>query len=395
MAVLAVVAMTVGLVLQLGGGAPSATVVLSPPRLLAVGGSAPALPWPATGQAALAIPAAGVALSPFPGRPAPVASLTKMMTALVVLRDHPVGPRSPGPKVVMTAADQQDAAADSAGNDTEIPVTAGEVLTERQLLDGLLVHSANDFADALARWDAGSTEAFVAKMNATAAALGMAQTHYADANGISAADTSTPRDQLKLAEAAMAVPAFAAVVAQPAIAEPGAGVLANYVPLVGSYGVVGVKSGFTQAAMGCVVLAVDRLVDGRPVQLLVALTGQQGVDPLQAASASALALADAAAGALRFETLVPAGQVEGSITAPWTDRRPRLTTDRAAAAWVWPGTRWSATLHAARLGAGVAAGQEVATLTLTLAGGGQQVSVPVVSSGEVRSPSRGWRLVHS
>ncbi len=65
-----------------------------------------------------------------------------------------------------------------------MPVQPGEELTERQLLNGLLVHSANNFADVLAQWDAGTMPAFVAKMNAAAAALGMAHTHYADASGL-------------------------------------------------------------------------------------------------------------------------------------------------------------------------------------------------------------------
>ena len=63
-------------------------------------------------------------------------------------------------------------------------VQPGEKLNERQLLDGLLVHSANNLADVLAQWDAGSIPAFVAKMNATATSLGMTHTHYADASGL-------------------------------------------------------------------------------------------------------------------------------------------------------------------------------------------------------------------
>ena len=84
----------------------------------------------------------------------------------------------------MTADDQQDSANDALANATSIPVVTGQSFTERQLLDGLIVHSANDFADSLARYDAGSVSAFVAKMNATAAVLGMTQTHYTDPSGI-------------------------------------------------------------------------------------------------------------------------------------------------------------------------------------------------------------------
>ena len=68
----------------------------------------------------------------------------------------------------MTAADQAEASAEEGAGATNVPVQPGEKLTERQLLNGLLVHSANNFADVLARWDAGTVPAFVAKMNATA-----------------------------------------------------------------------------------------------------------------------------------------------------------------------------------------------------------------------------------
>ena len=80
------------------------------------------------------------------------------MTAYLVLHDHPLSTTAPGPGVTMTINDQNEAAADEEDGATSVPVQAGEVLTERQLLNGLLVHSANNFADALANWDAGASE---------------------------------------------------------------------------------------------------------------------------------------------------------------------------------------------------------------------------------------------
>ena len=105
----------------------------------------------------------------------PVASLTKMMTAYLVLTDHPLSATEQGPSFTMTAADvaDWDNAVDT--DQSNVEVALGEVLTERQLLEGLLVHSANNFADILAEWDAGSMAAFVTKMNATALTLGMTQ----------------------------------------------------------------------------------------------------------------------------------------------------------------------------------------------------------------------------
>jgi D-alanyl-D-alanine carboxypeptidase (penicillin-binding protein 5/6) len=145
-------------------------------------GDPPKLPWPTTGQAAVAVPGRGLLVQSGPETPVPIASLTKIMTAYLVLRDHPVGPTAEGPGISMNVADEEEAGVDEEEGATSVPVVPGEVLTERQLLNGLLVHSANNFADILATWDAGSVPAFVARMNATAKSLGMSDTHYSDTN---------------------------------------------------------------------------------------------------------------------------------------------------------------------------------------------------------------------
>ena len=124
------------------------------------------LPWPATGQGAIAVPAIGVSVASGPEQPAPVASLTKLMTAYVVLHDHPLAPHEPGPTITVTQADVDDYDNDTVDDDANAQVTLDERLTEQQVMSGLLVHSADNYADLLARWDAGSIPAFVAKMNA-------------------------------------------------------------------------------------------------------------------------------------------------------------------------------------------------------------------------------------
>lgn len=386
--------MAVGLGVQVTRPLPDVRIDGAAPVDFTVPGTAPALPWPSTGQAAVSVPDADTMVSSGPETAAAIASLTKVMTAYLVLHDHPLGPSQTGPHIVMTTADQQDAANDSAGNDTSVPITAGQSLTERQLLDGLLVHSANDFADALATWDAGSQAAFVAKMNSTAASLGMSATRYTDPSGIDAGDVSTPQDQLRLARLAMHDATFAAVVAQPSITEPGAGALINYVPVVGTDGVVGVKSGFTQAAQGCLVLAADRQVDGHTVLVLAAVTGLQGGwRPIEAADAAAVTLVDAAAGALHVRTMVVSGQSEGHLSAPWTRRSPGLYSAGSVTAVVWPGTTWTSTLTTRPLSHSVGAGSTVATLTVT--SGQRRFVVPVRTDSGLTAPSLGWRLTHS
>ena len=389
---MAVGTMTAALVLQLTRPVPAPMLALTVPDVVTAPGTAPALPWPAQGESAVSVPEAGFLQASGPETPVPVASLTKVMTAYLVLRDHPLGPSASGPSITMTAADQLDAAADARANATSIPVVAGASFSERQLLDALLVHSANDVADALARWDSGNASSFVAKMNATAHALGMNGTRYVDPSGIDAADVSTAADQLRLADVAMSIPTFATVVAQPAVNIPGAGLLSNYVPAVGIDGVVGVKSGFTQAAMGCVVLAAERQVAGRQVLVLAALTGQQGgADPIRVADKSAIALVDTVATGLSEQTLVPATTTVGSVTVPWNRHKASVTTTSAVDALVWPGTRWSTSLRPSAVNGTVPAGDRVATLIVS--DGIRRFAVPLVTTSGLPGPSMRWRLV--
>jgi hypothetical protein len=181
---------------------------------------------------------------------------------------------------------------DTVEDEANAEVSLGEVLTERQLLEGLLVHSANNFALTLARWDSGSVAAFVAKMNRTATRLGMDHSHFADPSGFDQGSQSTAGDLLKVAVPDMNNPTFAAIVRMTSVTLPVAGTISSYTPLLGFQGVIGVKSGFTSVAGGCDIVAVVRDVHGLPVLVLSAVTGQEGPNVLGTAGLIALNLAD-------------------------------------------------------------------------------------------------------
>ncbi|HLI73869.1 MAG TPA: hypothetical protein VKU86_08315 [Acidimicrobiales bacterium] len=388
-ALAAAVAAVVSIQLARPVGAPALHAALA--KLTAMAARQAHLPWPATGEAAVAVPAVGMTVQSGPESPVPVASLTKVMTAYVILQDHPLASKNGGPAVTLTAADQAEAAADLAANATAVPVQPGESLTERQLLDGLLVHSANNFADVLAKWDVGSIPAFVTKMNATAAALGMAATHYVDASGLDDHTVSTAADQLRVAAAAMAIPTFAAVVAQPTVTFPIAGPLQNYVTAVGTDGVVGVKSGFTQAAMGCLVLAANRSVAGRDVLVLAAVTGQPPPNPLGQAQQGDLKLVDAVPSALRQVSLVTRGATVARVDVPWGSP-VRATADGSVSALLWPTETVRETFAGRAVRSGEGSGADVGTLAVSV--GGHRSLVNVRLSSPIGRPSLFWRLAH-
>ncbi len=356
----------------------------------ALPGAAPALPWPVTGQAAVAVPGRGLFLASGPESPVPIASLTKIMTAYLVLRDHPLSPTAEGPTVVMSDADRDEAALDEEADASSVPVQPGEVLSERQLLNGLLVHSANNFADVLANWDRGSLAAFVAQMNSAASALGMKETHYADTSGLSPQSVSSAGDQLRVAVAAMAIPAFAVMVDQTSVTLPIAGVIPNYVSSVGTDGIVGVKSGFTQAAMGCLVMAADREVDGRNVMVMAAVTGQPGLKPLDAANTADTALVDAAAHALHERPVLSRSAVAATVGLPWRSDGVAAATGRGVTLLAWPGDDVQMTFTPKHLRNGAPAGTLVGTLEVS--DGSQHVSVPVRTTAPLPTASLSWRL---
>ena len=133
--------------------------------------------WPQRGQAAFVLGNGQPAASPHE-QPAPIASLAKVMTAYLTLERYPLSGAQEGFTITVTAAQAQAEAQDAAQDQSVVAVQAGEQLTERQLLEALLIPSGNNIARLLATGVAGSETGFIAEMNAEARTLGMDRTIY-------------------------------------------------------------------------------------------------------------------------------------------------------------------------------------------------------------------------
>jgi D-alanyl-D-alanine carboxypeptidase (penicillin-binding protein 5/6) len=208
------------------------------------------------------------------------------MTAYLVLRDHPLRPGEDGPAITLTDADVADTDRRRHQEESVVPIVAGERLSELQALQALLLPSANNVAAILARWDAGSEERFVARMNATARSLGMTHTSYTDPSGYDDATVSTAADQVRIVDRAMGQPVFASIVATPSATLPVAGTVHNTNTLLGHDGFVGVKTGSTDAAGGCFVFG------GKRTTITGVVLGQPGHDQIAAGLAAADAMVD-------------------------------------------------------------------------------------------------------
>ncbi len=252
--------------------------------------------WPADGQAAFLKTGQPEIHAGPDQHPAPIASVAKVMTAYLVLRDHPLRPGEDGPLLTISEGDVADTDRRRGQEESVVTVAAGEQLTELQALQALLLPSANNVAAVLARWDAGSEGRFVARMNATARSLGMTRTHYTDPSGYDDATVSTAADQVRIVDSAMRLPVFASVVATSSVTLPVAGTVRNTDTLLGYDGFVGIKTGSDDAAGGCFAFRAIRRIDGKWTAITGVVLGQPGHDQIDAGLAAADAMVDRIAG---------------------------------------------------------------------------------------------------
>jgi len=380
----AALAVLATLVVVIGGGAivmvraaaPAMTWTASPVNVVA-GGSTPAFSWPKD-QAAVAIP--GFALTASPGfeRPEPIASVTKMMTALVVEQYLPLTGDGSGPTWTVTTHDVAQWQKVMAEGGSNLSVDVGERLSERQLLEGLLIHSANNFAFLLVDLCGVSSSTFVAQMNATARSFGLIATTYVDPTGFPAGNVSTPSDQLIVAEHLLADPQLASIVEMTSAALPNGAPDTTYTPMLGRYGIDGVKTGYSSAAGGCDVVAVHRRIGGVTVQFLAVVLGARagGEFPsLDKAAREALALIDQAAASV-VVTTIPAGTVIGVLHAGGSNVPVALGT--ALAVPMVPGTTLPVHYFPVVDGGFVATGSSVGSGGVTI--GNQTVLVPALAT---------------
>ena len=190
-----------------------------------------------------------------PRRELPIASLTKMMTALLIVREH-----RPGERVRISKR-----AVRTTGSKVGL-LPKGERVELRKLLYGLLLVSGNDTAVALAEHDAGSVERFTARMNREAERRRLRCSHFSSPHGLAdRGNYSCPRDLAAMARAVLADPLLAGIVGSSSAsfgfpAPVGRLELYNNNPLIrlGRPGITGVKTGLTDAAGRCYVTTAKR-----------------------------------------------------------------------------------------------------------------------------------------
>ncbi|GAA3360904.1 hypothetical protein GCM10017744_045420 [Streptomyces antimycoticus] len=357
------------------------------------GGGELSLPWPDQGQSAAEVEGVGSLGTSGDQKPVPIASVTKVMTAYVVLRDHPLKGDAQGPKITIDAQAAEEA---KSADESRAEVKEGQTFTQHQLLQLLLINSSNNIARLLARWDAGSLDAFVKKMNDAAEGLGMKQTTYTDPSGLKESTKSTAADQLKLAKAAMQSEAFRAVVATPNTEIPGLDDrIYNNNNLLVKPGVIGIKTGSSTPAGGALMWGAVRTIDGKKQRILGVVLEQRATTTLDAslqlAQTNSYKLISTLQDALTSATVIKKGDVVGQIDDGLGGTTPVVATkDLKAVGWsglgvdIKIGDGGKKVPHSAK--AGTVVGE------VTVGTGPGQLTAPVALQDDLSEPSFGSKL---
>lgn len=232
---------------------------------------ASSVPFPDARQASLSLQDQVVA---FEGDDSavPIASVTKTITALAIMRQKPLKEGEQGPSITFTAADQALYDEFYVKGGSVFPVKAGEQITQHQALQALLIPSANNIAVTLTRWAFGSDQEYLSYANNMLKEMGLEKTKVADASGFSENTVSTAGELTKIGQAVLADPVLRQIVAQRSADLPGGEVL-NVNSALGKADINGIKTGFTNEAGGCLLFSATRQAFGRPITIVAAIVG--------------------------------------------------------------------------------------------------------------------------
>lgn len=341
-------------------------------------------PWPAEGSAAVGVAGIEGTLSSSNDERA-IASITKVVTALLVLEQLPLKLGEQGPEFRFTASDRALYWEYLGANESALDVPVGGTLTEYQLLQGILVGSAGNYTDRLAGEIWPNDRVFANAAREWMDAHGVPGVTIVEPSGFDPANSASAAALIPLAERAMAHPVIAEIVGQQSIDLPGAGVVANTNGMLADPGVVGIKTGLLD---GYNLLAAKDVVIGETTVRLYAATLSQPDDATRITATGALF-------AQLQQELVPTPAVAnetvaGVVETRWGETVDVITTAEAAVI-LWNGGAGEVSSDL-DLGDRRDAGDTVGSLTVT--GPLDAVTVDVVLAEEIEGPSAWWRLTH-
>ena len=351
-------------------------------------GDAASLRWPGYGASAIgAVGFPGVLASSGSEKPLPMASITKLVVAMTVLAEKPLAADDAGPSVTMTSADVALYHSDLTMNGKVAPVTAGQVYTERELLELALIESANNYSSTLATWAFGSEEAFVAHARDWVAAHDLPSLKIVDSTGLDSGNRATAGDLIELGRLALADPVVSEIVGTDHVTLHDVGLVENSNELLGTHGVTGIKTGTLDVFGANLLFSAVYPIGDSSVTVIGVVLGGTDHDTLDAAITRLLA---SVRDGFHEVDVSDVGETFASYSTAWGQSADAAAGEKAVLlTWGDAPIITEVSADPIRI---EKAGSQVGRVVFT--SGPNSVTVPLVLSGDITDPGPGWRLTH-
>lgn len=350
-------------------------------------GAAPTLEFPAYGQTALGTDSGEVVATHGSQQQVPIASITKIVTALVVLEEKPLHPGQTGPTITFTP---QDAALYNkyfAMGGSIARSDAGMQLSQYEIMQAMLIASANNYAESLAVWAYGSEAAYLQAAKEYLRQHNLQNTVIVDTTGFSPQSVSNATDLIALGSLALKNTVVANIVSQPSITINGIGTLRNTNLLVGEDGFVGIKTGTTDEAGSCLLYAARRTVGDSSITLIGATLGAPNHTTL---ARDVYSLTEQAYGSFKEVTLANKGQRFATYHSDWQGNVNAVATKKSTAV-VWPGQSITTNVATKKLQPG-GSSSNAGSVTFTTKNARHTIELSLEKP--LQSPSWLWKLTH-
>jgi D-alanyl-D-alanine carboxypeptidase (penicillin-binding protein 5/6) len=347
--------------------------------------------WPAATEAAIGTAEYGTLASNGAQTGVPIASVAKVMMALAIMREKPFNSGEQGDTLTLTQEDVDIYRSYVAIDGSVARVAVGEKISEYQALQALMLPSANNIADSLAIWAFGSVNDYTTYANTYAKELGMNSTHFADASGFDPATISSAVDLVKLGRKAMQNEVIADIVSQETANIPVAGTIHNVNRLLDDGdGFVGIKTGNTDQAGGCLLFAAKYQKGAQTITIVGAVLGSPNLT--QALRDSSALLASAKTNFVETNAISKDTTV-GSYNLPWGERIAAKSSADIRAV-TWRGTNVTTEVALAPIRVPAKKDQTVGKVVERGSSVSSSNTVPIVLNESVEGPSLWWRLTH-
>ncbi len=319
----------------------------------------------------------------------PIASISKLITALVVLKAKPLADTTdPGPMLTFDRADHALYDKYYVLGATIAAMPTGSSMSQRQALEAMLLVSACNYAEAVSTWAFGSQSAFLRATRDWLASNGLTATTIVEPTGIDPRNTSTPTDLIALAKIAMANPVIAQIVGMTTLQVPNIPPALNTNQLLGVEGITGLKTGTLEESGSNLLFSTTMDVGtSQPLSIVGVILGGFTHDSV---NLDVRALLRSIREGFQTVTLGEAGQQIGTYSTPWGESA-EIVLGESASVLTWSDATITTEFTATPLTTG-SDGDQVGTVTWTV--GSDTITAPLVLDGTIEPPSAWWRLTH-